>query len=325
MNILRLKHLFSAPLLFLTFILLIAHAKINAQSIEDILWTADWSHDGKYIAVGGNHGQLYFYSEHELQVLEKIPFDGTITKLKWHPTKNLLAIASQGTKEKLRLFNFQKMEFQPIASNSADGSRALGWNYTGQYLAAGDNEGFVWFYTSEGVFVKKVDFKLKSITGLSWHPHQNKLVAVSNQISIYDFESGEISSIKPRPEDVLMLCVEWHPSGDFFVTGDYGDYIFHYPALLQFWTATGNKIREIELSKAEYRNLRWSPDGKKLATASESLRIWSKKGKLLSTGISEYLLWGLDWNNSGSKLVTTSEKGIVEFWTDKAEAYYLTK
>ena len=79
-----------------------------------------------------------------------------------------------------------------------------------------------------------------------------------------------------------MLCVEWHPSGELFVTGDYGDYDNNYPPLLQFWTSEGKKIKTIEKSKAEFRNLKWSKDGTLLATASENIRLWDRNWNLIS-------------------------------------------
>lgn len=89
--------------------------------------------------------------------------------------------------------------------------------------------------------------------------------------------------------------------------------IINYPALLQYWDSSGKKIREIKASKAEYRNLRWSSNGTHLATASEKVRIWSKEGeeKLISKKITKGLLWGIDWNSSNNKLITTSGIGDI--------------
>jgi hypothetical protein len=43
---------------------------------------------------------------------------------------------------------------------------------------------------------------------------------------------------KHRTEDVLLLCVAWHKSGAFFVTGDYG--YEDIKSLLQYWDEEGN-------------------------------------------------------------------------------------
>lgn len=143
---------------------------------------------------------------------------------------------------------------------------------------------------------------------------KNIITVVGERVSIYDFEKDSIYDIKPRKEDVLMLCVAWNPNGEFFVTGDYGDFEKDYPPLLQFWSANGKNLRNIDKSKAEFRNLKWSTDGKFLATASESLRLWNENGDLLEESESGNLLWGIDWNESDSKIVTTDEKGKIIIW-----------
>jgi len=108
-----------------------------------------------------------------------------------------------------------------------------------------------------------------------------------------------------------MLCVEWHPSGEFFVTGDYGDFIQDYSPLLIFWDKDGRKIREIEKSKAEYRNLKWTRQGDLLATASDKVRTWTKEGDLIKERNMGSLLWGIDWNDKDEKIVVSSEDGKV--------------
>ncbi|KRP12542.1 MAG: hypothetical protein ABR95_03055 [Sphingobacteriales bacterium BACL12 MAG-120813-bin55] len=83
---------------------------------------------------------------------------------------------------------------------------------------------------------------------------------------------------------------------------------------MQYWTYDGEKIKTIDESKAEIRNLKWSGDGALLATASEKLRLWNKEGELVNEKSSENLLWGIDWNTDGSRLVTTDEQGNIQFW-----------
>lgn len=284
---------------------------------EEILWTANWSADGKYIAVGGNHNRLLLFSGKDSKLLREYPLENTITKLRWHPDGALLAVATQISADRpfiLDISSGRRIELEGIAN---DGARGLGWSAEGELLAVGDNVGQLSIFTKNGDFVKKTDVKQKSITGLSWHPTENIIATVGSQIAIFDLDKDTLMEITPRPEEVLMLCVAWHPSGALFVTGDYGDFEKHYPPLLQFWSSNGEKLKEIELSKAEFRNLKWSDDGKTLATASDALRIWSKDGELLGEGKSESLLWGIDWAPSGQKIVTSSEKGRILIWNEE--------
>jgi len=284
-----------------------------------ILWAADWSPDGKHFAVGGNYQALKIYSGENYKLIKNLPYPNTITKLKWHPTESLLAIATQTSTQKSSIYNYKTGESIPLDSISEVGARSLGWSSDGQLLAVGDLDGYIHIFNKKGKHLKKMDCEQKTVTGLSWHPTKNIIATVGFQIAIYDVDNNQIQKIKPRPVDVLMLSVAWHPSGDFFVTGDYGDYIENYPALLQFWNADGENIRNIEKSKAEYRNLVWSKNGERLATASDALRIWSKEGKLLRIGKSKRLLWGIDWNSDDTKLVTCNIDGGVVIWNKKSK------
>ncbi len=286
---------------------------------EEILWTSSWSPDGKYIAVGGNHGMLKIYSGEAFNLIKSYPEQHTITKLKWHPNKPLLAITTQPTSEKMGMLNVETDESIELEGFPPQGSRAFGWSSDEALIAVGTNEGLLYFFDKHGSFLKKIETEQKSITGLSWHPLKNIIATVGKHIALYNYDTDELQFIKPRPENVLMLCVQWHPTGEFFVTGDYGNYDQGYPPLLQFWTATGEKIRDIVESKAEYRNMDWSNDGERLATASESLRIWSKDGKLLKKSKPGYLLWGVGWNDDDSQIVTSNEKGMVEIWNKNAK------
>lgn len=115
----------------------------------------------------------------------------------------------------------------------------------------------------------------------------------------------------------MLLSVAWHNSGDFFVTGDYGD--DKDKSLLQYWNEQGELIKSIDISKGEYRNLAWNPKGNKLASASDALRIWDTKGNIISIGNSKDYLWGVSWNKKGNRIITSSLEQRIILWNKKAK------
>ena len=123
--------------------------------------------------------------------------------------------------------------------------------------------------------------------------------------------------INHRPEDVLILSIAWHKSGDFFVTGDYGD--DKVKSLLQIWTKQGELIKSIDISKGEYRNLAWNSKGSRLASASDKLRIWDCRGNLISEGKSTDYLWGVTWDKMGRRVLTSSLDQHVVLWDNNAK------
>jgi WD40 repeat protein len=293
----------------LNFLIIIFCNQTFAQNTitKEILWTTDWSPNVKYIAIGGNVDTLKIYGESNLKVYKSILIKNTITRAKWHPTKNIIAVATQNSEDKTSIINLDNYERFELNGISQDGARGIDWNYTGDYLAVADNEGQVFIYNIKGELIIKFinqPNSTKSITAINWHPKKNILTTVTDKIRFYDMEGNLLKSIKHRPEEVMLLSIAWHKSGEFFVTGDYADE--KDKSLLQYWNEQGELLKSIDISKGEYRNLSWNPKGNRLASASDALRIWDTKGNLISEGKSIDYLWGVSWNKKGNRIITSS-------------------
>ncbi len=308
------------PLTLLLFILFALNNHPYAQNpaTKEIIWTTDWSPDGKYIALGGNIDSLKIYFGKNYKPYKSFPVKNTITRVKWHPTKNIIAVATQLSEGKSCMMNLDTDEQIELSGISPDGARGIDWNYSGEYLAVADNDGQILIFNIKGALVKTIKNENKlSITAVDWHPTKNILITVGDKIRIFDVEGKLLHSIKHRQEEVLLLCVAWHNSGKFFVTGDYGDTLNK--SLLQYWDENGNLLKSIDISKGEYRNVSWNSKGNRLATASDALRIWDEKGNLVSEGKSKNYLWGVSWNKKGNRMITSDMEQHITLWDDKAK------
>ena len=233
---------------------------------------------------------------------------------------NVIAVTSQMSDEKSFIFNLETNEKIELNGISSDGARGVDWNYTGEYLAIADNDGQVLIFNTKGELIRKFVNQInstKSITAIAWHPKKNTLTTVTDKIRFLDLNGNLIKLIKHRPEDVMLLSISWHKSGDFFVTGDYGDE--KDKSLLQYWNEQGELIKSIDISKGEYRNLAWNPKGDRLASASDLLRIWDTNGNLISKGNSKDNLWGVSWNEKGNRIITSSMEQKILVWNKKAK------
>ncbi len=301
--------------------LLFCHQTTAQKTVtKEILWTTDWSPNGKYIAIGGNVDSLKIYSGIDLKTYQSIPIKNTITRVKWHPTKNIIAVATQNSKDKTSIINLDNNETIELTGISPEGARGIDWNNTGELLAVADNDGHIFIYTDKGVLIRKFlnqPNSTKSITAIDWHPQKNMLTTVTDKIRFFDAAGNLLQAIQHRPEAVLLLSIAWHPSGDFFVTGDYGDEANK--SLLQYWNEQGELIKSIDLSKGEYRNLVWNKTGNRLASASDALRIWDTSGNLIAEGNSKDYLWGVSWNAQGNKIVTSSVVQRIIIWNNQAK------
>ncbi|HEU4861929.1 MAG TPA: hypothetical protein VFT15_18930 [Chitinophagaceae bacterium] len=289
------------------------------------LWTVDISNDDKYIALGGDDSLLrIFTNDLKLYKSEKLETRGMIRAVHWHPKEPLLAVS---TRNDIWIVNPATGEETKLEGDHK-GSRTIAWNYNGEMLAAAAGSGIIWIWNKNGKLLRKIQKTAtdgspdkKDFLGVDWHPSKNILTTVGDEIRIFDTSGNQLIVFKHRVQQAGLLTVKWHPSGDFFVTGDYGHPDEGKPTLLQFWQTDGKLITEWNGSKTEFRNIRWNRQGTYLATASDVLRIWSKDGKLLHTGKphGNSVLWGADWISDSKKIVTVSfDSGNIQLWDDKA-------
>ncbi|MFZ1704496.1 MAG: WD40 repeat domain-containing protein [Saprospiraceae bacterium] len=285
---------------------------------KQILWTTDWSTDNRYIAFGGNTDSLKIYETKDMKTVMAFPVKNMITNVKWHPTKNILAVVTQSNEGTAFLVEIGSKNRVTLIGISQEGGRGLDWHHSGEYLAVADNDGLISLYDEKGNLLRQIKHEnSKSITGIDWHPTKTEFITVGDKIRKYDLNGTLLKTINHRHGEVLLLCVAWHPSGKMFVTGDYGDETNK--PWLQYWKEDGQLIKSIDISKSEYRNIRWNKKGKRLASTSDVLRIWDIKGNLLHSGIATNNLWGVSWNSKGNKIVTTSEVKEVVLWSNKAQ------
>ena len=263
---------------------------------------------------------MKIYNARSLKLYKSIPIEKTVTRIKWHPTKNIIAVSTQTSKDKPSIINLDTDKKIELNGISQEGARGIDWNFSGEYLAVADNDGQISIFSIKGSLIRQFrQENTKSITSIAWHPRKDIFVTVGDKIRIYDINGELLKTIIHRTEETLLLCVVWHKSGDFFITGDYGDDQNYFKPLLQYWKANGDLQKSIHLSKGEYRNLSWNTKGDRLSTASDALRIWDTKGNLISEGISKDYLWGVSWNKKGDRIITSSMQQEIELWNSKAE------
>jgi hypothetical protein len=95
---------------------------------------------------------------------------------------------------------------------------------------------------------------------------------------------------------MLLLCVSWHKSSDFFCDRRLWRKAKSDKPLLKFWNTEGALVKAISVGKAEYRNITWNAKGDRSASAIDALRIWDKNGNLLHETILKDNLWDVSWN-----------------------------
>ncbi len=280
-----------------------------------ILWSADFSPDGQFLAIGGDDKLLRVYNAKNHTLLNTYQLPSAVQCLDWNKDSKLLAIALDD--KPVQILNIKTNNLNELVGTT--GSRALSWNFTGNLLAIGDYEGTLLIWNNEKKLIKSIKKEnTKTYLSVDWHPKKNIILTGGDRIRLFDTTGNLLQSIKHRQEETIILAVRWHPSGLFFATGDYGQKENGIESLLQFWNENGTLLKTLNGSKAEYRNIRWSISGDFIATASDALRIWSIEGQLIYLAKSDDLLWGIDLNFQNKNIITSSEKGKIKLWSYKA-------
>lgn len=281
------------------------------------IWTIEWSYDGKFIAVGGDDSTIWIFNGADYKLYRSFKTNSMVKCMSWHPKENLLAISNMKGVQFLDMSTEKLKEAEEIKA----GGRGIGWNFSGELLALADGYGVVQVMNKEGKILRSIrKHNRKSYLSLDWHPSKNIIVTGGDEIILFDTSGRQLNLITVREQYTGILSVKWHPSGEFFASGDYGHEKEGKPTLLQFWKPDGTKLVEKKGHHEEIRNLRWSKDGKFVATAADALRIWDTKGKLLWEGASETNLWGIAWSRNDKFIITgTYSDGIVKLWNSHAK------
>jgi WD40 repeat protein len=293
-------------------------AEANSQPNPKGIWGTDWSYDDKYIAIGGDDSLLRIYNAQTFKLYKVYHASGEIKHLTWHPDNKRIAYVSR--EPVLHILNVETDDTVRI-EGVTNGSRAIDWNYNGELLATADGSGKVRIWSADGRLLRTITKPdNKSYLSLDWHPGKNLLIVSGDDIRIMDTSGATLQVIKHRKEYTGILTVRWHPSGDFFVSGDYGHHNEGVPSLIQFWDTEGKLIRTLQPGTREFRILSWNRTGDRLASSGDALRIWTKDGKLLHEAPLEVSpIWGLDWNKSGDKIIMTTYNGAMKSWTGKGK------
>jgi WD40 repeat protein len=294
------------------------NTKKNNLEKTSIAWTASWSYDDKFVAIGNDNGEINIYETKKWRKIRSWKYGATtITRLEWNPKYPILAVASvshQKNDSIIQLINFSSNKILKFLPPFGQG-RGITWSSDGEKVAFVGKKGSITIYSKNGEILKTLSFRNNgSLFDIDWHPTKNILLAVEEKIYLIDIDRDSlIATYDHGTKNKGILCCQWHTSGDFFVTGDYGhENEGGQPSYLTYWMSNGKLIKRIEESKFEYRNLKWTKDGKFLAAASDVLLILNDKGEVIEKKkFDDHNLWGVEWSNTGNNILLSDQAGNI--------------
>jgi hypothetical protein len=157
------------------------------------------------------------------------------------------------------------------------------------------------------------------VWSLSWSPDGARLAtATDKHIEVWDARIGEKLLTLTLESGEQFHSVAWSPDGKRIATGsfDLSSKDIHNAGHWALWDAgTGKNLVTVNVSSWQSVIVAWSPDGKRLATASAGggPTVWDpdKAVSLLSTNGPG--VWGLAWSPEGKRLATSGDD-FIKVW-----------
>ncbi len=231
-----------------------------------------------------------------------------------HPILAVASVTHGASTPVVQLYNLANDKVIKTLPDTLRG-RGVSWSPDGDKVAFVGARGKITLFTKEGKHDKTLSFKHPhSLMDIDWHPTKDLLLVVEEDIYVLDIGRDTLlATYDDGSNNKGILCCAWHPSGDFFVTGDYGhENEGGEPSYLKYWDKKGSLIKRIKESKFEYRTVKWTRDGKYLAAAADVLLVFNKKGMVISkTKFDDNNLWGVEWSSKGDKIICSDQVGNI--------------
>jgi WD40 repeat protein/serine/threonine protein kinase len=235
----------------------------------------------------------------------------------WHMASKRLA---EGTADGLiRIWDVDREQTTLILKGPAPayrfwGLRWFGWSPDGSKLAAGGNDGTVHVWeTDSGRELPVLRGHKSSVMSVAYSHDGTRLAAWGRNgtIKIWDANTGRLTETLARrrgayagawsPDDKLLAT--GHPDGTLTISG----------------TQAGDRIVTLRGQVGSISNLAWSPDGRRLASASRNdftVRIWdvASEKRVLRPLRHSHEITSLAWEPDGQRLATGSADETVKIW-----------
>jgi WD40 repeat protein len=310
-----------------------------------------WSHDSQTLAVGRQDGFVNAYHPPDKTPIWTTPQTAPIWSLVWKPDDSELlssdgnsterhwkrdgtagkvfpaqltriaaiAIGSDGKQLAIggsdhffRLWDFSD-KLSPVLAGPSLDVRKVVWHPDGTRFATLGDDGSVRIWNAAtGKSVTELKTQGNRPTTLAWS-HNGKRLATGGQgpsIHLWQADGAAGPVFDRQPDEVLAL--DWNVDNKCLAVG-YGD---KDKTIRLINAATGKVGPVCKGHKQAIFDVKWSPDGKRLASASSdgTVRTWQANGQAMAVLQGDWLQRTLAWSPDGKLILGGSIEGTCRLW-----------
>ena len=227
---------------------------------------ADWSPDGRWLAVGMDDGRLVIFAENGDLVFDQDLSEADISDLSWNKDSEVLAFVNAGASVNFLEATAEGWQLTDRVLNSFDNASVVRWSpVVADKLLVATFDNTIHLYT-EGEITPAltfVDGHDDWIRDVAWSPDGTRFVSCDDQgyVVVWQATTGKILH-RRRGHTDYVRTVDWHPEGHTLISG--GD-----DNQLILWDTAGQVINKITLDDWIYQ-ARYDATGAAIGVVTKS-------------------------------------------------------
>lgn len=279
-----------------------------------------FSPTGDQLAVVAKGDHIRIYDVPSLTLRLVVP--GSFITAPWSPDGRWLAAGSWSTESSLQIVNVSQCRIvRRIPMYHVAAAYMVAWSRDSTKVASGGHhgDGMIRIWRLDGT--KVTEFRPRGaslVQSLSWGP--SEVVAAGGELNLDVYGTDTGTPVLTLPVDGQARFLSWSPDGKWLAAGVKED---EWKDQITIWESTGKPHGKLLGNISRIRELAWSPDSQRLASAGADtyLRVFDRAQgsilgslKLPSVDGPQGGMSSVAWSPKGQWIAAMDQDGQVGVW-----------